>query len=92
MTPAKLLERYPLSLPKNASTLLPLTPNATATLEAYADYLLQHPKMHIRIEATRMEEARAIYDYFLSRQLRAERFDYKPNSALSAPIIVITQM
>lgn len=92
MTPAKLLERYPLSLPKNASTLLPLTPNATATLDAYADYLLQHPKMHIRIEATRMEEAKAIYDYFLSRQLRAERFDYKPNSALSAPIIVITQM
>ena len=39
-----------------------------------------------------LEEAKAIYDYLLSRQLRAERLEYKPNQSLSAPVLVITQM
>ena len=90
---AKLLERYPLPLPKaSARALLPLSPAATAVLDAYVDYLLQHPRMHIRIEAPRMDEAQALYDHFRSRQLRPERLDFKPNSALSAPVLVITEM
>ena len=39
-----------------------------------------------------MEEAKAIYDYLVSRQLRVERLEYKSNSALAKPQIVITQM
>lgn len=94
LQPAKLLDRYPLPLPKTggSKSILPLSANATAILDVYADYLLQHPRMHIRIEATRMDEAKAIHDYLLSRQLRAERFEYKPNSSLANPQIVITEM
>jgi len=94
LQPAKLLDRYPLPLPKTGASksLLPLNADATAVLDAYADFLLQHPRMHIRIEATRMDEAKAIHDYFLSRQLRPERLEYKPNSSLARPQIVITQM
>ena len=91
--PAKLLGRYPLPLPKaSARALLPLSPDATAVLDAYTEDLLQHPRMHIRIEAPRMDEAQAICDYLRSRQLRTERLDFKPNSALSAPLLVITEM
>ena len=92
--PAVLLNRYPLPLPTHGAnrSILPLTDNAHAILDAYADYLLEHPKMHLRIEATRMDEAKAIYDYLLSRQLRSERLEYKPNPALATPQLVITQM
>lgn len=94
MHPAELWGRYPLPLPKasNNKSILPLSASATAILDAYVDFLLKHPKMHIRIESTKMEEAKAIYDYLVSRQLRIERLEYKPNSALAKPQIVITQM
>ena len=94
MLPAEMLARYPLSLPKSAGSknIAPLCSDATAILDAYVDYLLAHPKMHIRIEATSMDDAKAIYDYLLSRQLRAERLEYKPNTALARPQLVITQM
>lgn len=91
---AKLWGRYPMHLPKSPGKkgILPLSDDATAVLDAYADFLLKYPKMHIRIEATDMDEAKAIYDYFLSRQLRPDRFEYKPNPALAAPQLTITQM
>lgn len=91
---AEMLGRYPMPLPKapGKKSVVPLTANATAILDAYTDYLLQHPRMHIRIEATTLDEAKAIHDYLLSRQLRAERLEYKSNSAIATPVIVITQM
>lgn len=100
---AELWGRYPLRLPKgqrlaveagNAySQVTSSADRAFATiLDAYVDFLLEHPRMHIRIEAPRIEEAQAIRDYFVSRQLRAERFDYKPNVALASPQLVITEM
>ena len=92
MLPMKLWGRYPMPLPKNGKNLLPLSRNATMVLDAYTDFMLEHPKVRVRIEATTMEEAKAIYDYLLSRQLRAERLEYKPNQSLSAPVLVITQM
>ena len=92
MLPMKLWGRYPMPLPKNGKNLLPLSKNATMVLDAYTDFMLEHPKVRVRIEATTMEEAKAIYDYLLSRQLRAERLEYKPNQSLSAPVLVITQM
>ena len=94
MHPAELWGRYTLSLPKAAGSksILPLSDNATAILDAYADFLLEYPKMHLRIESTKSEEAKAIYDYLISRQLRTERLEYKQNSTLAKPQIVITQM
>ncbi len=94
LSPAKLLGRYNLPLSKHAAnkSVLPLDGDATTILDAYVDFLLENPKIHIRIESTRIEEAQAICDYFLSRQLRRERFEYKSNSALSNPVLVITEM
>ena len=92
MQPAELWGRYPLTLPKNGRNLLPLNKDATAALDAITDHLLKNPRMHIRIDATTVEEAKAIYDYLLSRQLRAERLEYKSNSALASPQIVITNL
>lgn len=94
LMPATMLGRYPLRLPKNARTksIIPLSDNANAILDAYADYLLSHPRTHIRIESTHTDEAKAIYDYLLSRQLRSERLEYKQNASLATPQIVITEM
>lgn len=92
MNAAELWGRYPLPLPRNGRNLLPLNKDATATLDAITDYLLKNPRMRIRIDATTTDEAKAIYDYLLSRQLRAERLEYKSNSALATPQIVITQL
>jgi len=78
--PIALFGRYPLPNIKQLSWLDPL-----------ADFLLQNPRIHIRIEATTMESSKAIHDYLLSRQLRPERLEYKPNPALANPQIVITQ-
>ncbi len=92
MQPAVPFGRYPLRMPRHGKSILPLGPDATAILDAYADYLLEHPRMQMRIEAPSLDEAKAIHDYLLSRQLRGERFEYKANASLSAPMIVITQM
>ena len=92
LMPATLWGRFPLSLPRNGKNVLPLGKSATVILDAYADYLIGNPRMHVRIEAPTMDEAKAIHDYLLSRQLRPERLEYKPNSALSAPQITITQL
>lgn len=91
---AQLWGRYPLPLPKNTASksLLPLSDDAKAVLDAYVDFLLSQPRMKIRIEATTLDEAKGITDYLLSRQLRPERLDYKSNGALAAPQIVITEM
>ncbi len=100
---AELWGRYPLRLPKSqrlaseAGIMRQQVTNSadrtyTTILDAYVDFLLLHPRMHIRIEAPRVEDAQAIRDYFVSRQLRAERFDYKPNATIASPQIVITEM
>lgn len=90
--PAVLWGRYTLPLASNVAKSIATNRQMATILDAYADYLLQHPRMHIRIEATTIDEAKTIYDYLLSRQLRAERFEYKPNQSLAKPQLVITQM
>ena len=91
MNAAELWGRYPLPLPRNGHNLLPLNSNATAALDAITDFLLKNPRMHIRIDATTVDEAKGIYDYLISRQLRTERLEYKANSSLAIPQIVITE-
>lgn len=92
MHTAELWGRYPMPLPKNGRNLLPLNKEATAALDAITDFMLKNPRMHIRIDATTVDEAKAIFDYLLSRQLRTERLEYKANSALANPQIVITNL
>lgn len=81
LQPLVLWGRYPLPIHTNSQILDPL-----------AEFLLDNPKIHIRIEATKLDEAKAIHDYLLSRQLRPNRLEYKSNTALANPQIVITQL
>ncbi|MCR4828573.1 MAG: hypothetical protein K5864_03825 [Bacteroidales bacterium] len=87
----KLWGRYPLPLPRGANPG-ELSDDAKTILEAYADYLLARPRVHLRIEAPTLEGAKAIYDYLVALQLRAERFEYKPVPSLGTPQLVITQI
>lgn len=87
---AKLLDRY--TLPLDKKQISDLSTKSSPILDAYQQYLLQHPRMHIRIEATQLDQAKAIHDYLLSLQLRPERLQYKANPSLARPQIVITDI
>lgn len=78
--------RYPIAMP----TALPLNADAIAILDAYADFLIENPRIRIRVEAATLQLAQAIHDHLLSRQLRPERLTYKQTPTLSAPVFVVT--
>lgn len=63
-----------------------------AALDAYVDFLLEHPRMHVRVEAGNSADAKKVYDYFLAHKLRTERLDYKSTSSSTGVSLIITQM
>ncbi len=51
-------------------------------LDAWADWLIAHPRVHVAIECSKITDAKAIYDYFVTRKkLRAERLAYRGGTA-----------
>ena len=93
LQPLALWGRYPLLLPASAFSADPKYNSQLASLlDPYVDFLLQNPKIHLRIEATTTDKAKAIYDYMISRQLRQQRLEYKSNPTLANPQIVITEL
>ena len=43
-------------------------------LDAWARWLIDHPRVHVAVECPTMPEAKAVYDYLLNKKkLRAER-------------------
>ena len=51
-------------------------------LDAWADWLIAHPRVHVAIECPKLTDAKAIYDYFVTRKkLRAERLAYRGGTA-----------
>ena len=69
-----------------------LTDQGRRVLDIYIEYLQQHPRIHVRIEAQNEQESRAIYDYFLSKKLRVERLQFRGSSAAQHPRLVVTQV
>lgn len=50
-------------------------------LDAWADWLIDHPRVHIAIECPKMTDAKAVYDYFINRKkLRPERLVHRGGS------------
>lgn len=68
-----------------------LTDQGRRVLDVYVEYLQQHPRIHVRIEAQNEQESRAVYDYFLSKKLRVERLQFRGTSATQQPRLVVTQ-
>jgi Tol biopolymer transport system component len=53
-------------------------------LDAWADWLLAHPRVHVAIECPRQPDAKAVYDYLcLKRKLRPERLECRGGSQFS---------
>ena len=59
-----------------------LAPEDERLLDAWADWLLAHPRVHVAIVCPKLTDAKAAYDYLIKkRKLRAERLSYDGGSA-----------
>ena len=54
-----------------------LTDDGKKVLDAYAAYLIEHPRIRVRVEALKAAESRAIYEYLLSQKLRPDRLSHR---------------
>lgn len=53
-------------------------------LDAWATWLIGHPRVHVAIECTKATDAKAVYDYLVTRKkLRTERLVYRGGSEYS---------
>ncbi len=51
-------------------------------LDAWAEWLIDHPRVHVAIECPKLADAKAVYDYFVNRKkLRPERLVYRGGTA-----------
>lgn len=75
MRPLKVGDHYPVSQP----------------IDAYVQLLLDHPSMHISIEAPQAADAQSLYDQFVNRRLRKERLSWRGGTDVDRLRITITQ-
>jgi hypothetical protein len=60
-----------------ADSVAQLELKETAVVDALADWLVEHPRVHIAIECPKQDDAKAVYDRLRQKGLRAERFSYR---------------
>lgn len=77
--------KYPLG----GFPLRPSSPEFERMLDVYADFLIAHPQINIRIEAPKTVDAKPIYDYLLSRKLRPERLSFHGGTDVPSIRLVI---
>lgn len=61
------------------------------SLDIYADFLIEHPLMHVKIVAASQQERQTIAKHFQERGLRAERLDIQA-SGVKQTTMTLTQM
>lgn len=61
--------------------------NDPLVTNALADWLLQHPRVHIFLECPKASDAQAAYDRLKQKGLRPERLSYRGNSDIKTPRI-----
>lgn len=61
-----------------------LTADSERVLKAWVAWLIENPRVHVAIECRKAAEAKAIYDYFLSQKLRAERLSHRGGTDINA--------
>lgn len=54
-----------------------LAPQSERVLDAWSQWLIENPRIHIAIECPKAADAKAIHDYLLNKKLRAERLSYR---------------
>lgn len=77
---------YPLSLSGTR-----LSDADRRVISFFAEFLLENPRMHIRVEAPQKSFAKEIYDALLSSKLRADRLEFRGGTDVVSPRFVITQ-
>lgn len=88
LQPAKKNNRMPIS---TGSVNGKLTPDEQRLIDVYIDYLLQHPKLFVRIETPHAVQAQAVYEYMVSRKMRPARIEYFSGYGIENSRLVITQ-
>lgn len=61
-------------------------------LDAYVAFLLQNPRICLRVEAPKAADAKVVADYLLSQKLRSERITSRGGTDVSSFQFVITQL
>lgn len=62
-----------------------LGPEASQVLDAWAAWLIEHPRVHVGIECKKITEAKSVYDYMIKKKLRAERLSYRGGTDIETP-------
>lgn len=75
LRPLKVGDHYPVAQP----------------IDAYVRLLLDHPTLHISIEAPQAADAKSLYDQFVSHRLRKERLSWRGGTDIDQLRITITQ-
>ena len=86
LRPLKLNKRYPLNGINYNPTNKELSYKSKKILDAYVQFLQNHPMMHICICSPQNSEARVVYNYLLSKKLRKERLSVGGGSQLEIKI------
>ncbi len=60
------------------------------TLDAWAAWFFDHPRVHAAIECPKITDAKAVYDYLLKKKLRAERLSFRGGTDIKFPQIRAT--
>ena len=76
---------------RNTSSSKTLSEADCKVLALYAQFFLENPRIHIRVEAPQKVVAKEIHDALLAAKLRPDRLEYRGGTDISAPRLVITQ-
>lgn len=68
-----------------------ITQSGRLILDQYVAFLQENPMVHISVEASSHDAAKAVYDYLLSCKLRYERLSYKESQGSGQLRLVVTQ-
>lgn len=69
-----------------------LTTIGQLLLDEYVAYLQDHPRVHLSIQGSSEGAAKLVYDYLLSKKLRAERFKCQGDVAVDGVQFQLTQI
>lgn len=82
------MQLYDVSFEKGKDVL---SVSGTEVLDRYVSFLHDHPMVNVSVEASDLKLAKSIYEYLLSRKLRAERLSYRVSQTSGPARLLVTQ-
>lgn len=67
-----------------------LTPEGELVVDALADWLIEHPRVHICVECPKQNDARTVYERLRAKGLRVDRLSYRGGTDIAHPQIRLT--